>query len=298
MAKIYGQLEKAQLENLSADPTPASTGLTYWSTAVVAPRIYDGTTWQSIALGSSASPTFNIRASEGAGTTTLVAADNHNQRFNLSADRTVVLPTTTVSQGDAWTVESPNAFTLLIQASDLTDITYAYGTKVVLVALVNTPVTFSDWEVSSESLVNPLLASKYFVGVGTGSAGTNTAIATFSTVFSSAGVDVTYTADANLGDSFTINKAGVYSVSHTNIFNAISNMGISLNSNQLSTGVEGITDADALTMTATQASDIATSVSVTLAFDVGDVLRPHCSPGFVHSASNNRAKFSIQRIIS
>lgn len=153
MAKIYGQLEKAQLENLGADPTPASTGLVYWSTAVVNPRIYDGTTWQDIALGSAATPTFNIRAAEGAGTTTLVAADNHNQRFDLTAGRTVKLPITTVSAGDTWTLANPNGFRLTIQADDASDIIFSWGSSTTLVALVNAPATNTDWAVVKKEIL-------------------------------------------------------------------------------------------------------------------------------------------------
>lgn len=147
MAKIYGQLEKAQLENLSADPTPPSTGLAYWNTTLVNPRVYDGTVWQNIALGSAATPTFNVRASEGAGTTTLVAADNHNQRFDLSADRNVELPSALVAQGDLWIMANPNPYQLKIRAADSSDIIFSWGSRVMLVALVNTPATNTDWAV-------------------------------------------------------------------------------------------------------------------------------------------------------
>lgn len=147
MAKIYGQLEKAQLENLSADPTPASTGLTYWNTTLVNPRVYDGTTWQNISLGSSSVPTMNVRASEGAGTTTLTAADNPNQKFDLSAGRNVNLPTTSISKGDIWTISNPNPFQLKIRASDASDIIFSWGSETALVALINTPITSSDWAV-------------------------------------------------------------------------------------------------------------------------------------------------------
>lgn len=169
MAKIYGQLEKAQLENLSADPTPASTGLTYWNTTLVNPRVYDGTTWQNISLGSSSVPTMNVRASEGAGTTTLTAADNPNQKFDLSAGRNVNLPTTSISKGDIWTISNPNPFQLKIRASDASDIIFSWGSGVTLVALVNAPATNTDWAVVEHDVIYGRKLTTYTPTISSGS---------------------------------------------------------------------------------------------------------------------------------
>jgi hypothetical protein len=53
MAKIYGQLERAQLENLAADPASAVQGYVYWHTGLKRARIYTGTIWQNIGSGGS-----------------------------------------------------------------------------------------------------------------------------------------------------------------------------------------------------------------------------------------------------
>lgn len=101
----------------------------------------------------SATQTANVRASEGAGTTTLTSVDNREQVFDLTAGRTVVLPTTGVVKGDVWIMDNPNAFVLTVQASDASQIVLAYGAKVEMVALVNTPVANTDWEVTLREII-------------------------------------------------------------------------------------------------------------------------------------------------
>ena len=97
----------------------------------------------------------NIRASEGAGTTTLVAGtDNPSQVFNLSASRTVVLPSTGVNAGDVWVLENRAAFDMIVQSSALTALTVANSANqdatvqqgyVVLRALQALPTTPAHW---------------------------------------------------------------------------------------------------------------------------------------------------------
>jgi hypothetical protein len=48
MAKIYGQLEKAQLENLAADPASPPTGYVYFNTTSNVFRFYNGTGWKTV----------------------------------------------------------------------------------------------------------------------------------------------------------------------------------------------------------------------------------------------------------
>lgn len=49
MADIYGQLVKAQLENLAADPTTTPTGLVYLHTGTSTAKYYDGAAWRFVA---------------------------------------------------------------------------------------------------------------------------------------------------------------------------------------------------------------------------------------------------------
>ena len=46
--KVYGWLEKADFENLSADPTPASRGRVYFNETLGRLRLYDGSAWVTV----------------------------------------------------------------------------------------------------------------------------------------------------------------------------------------------------------------------------------------------------------
>jgi hypothetical protein len=48
--KLYGQLESAQLEVLSSDPTPTPRARVYWNKSTSKARIYDGSAWKNFVL--------------------------------------------------------------------------------------------------------------------------------------------------------------------------------------------------------------------------------------------------------
>ena len=99
----------------------------------------------------------NVRASEGAGTTTLTVSDNPWQIFTLSAARTCVLPTTSIKAGDKIKLTNRADFLLTVQSSNGSEITSsAAGTGsvgtasinkgyVILIALQDTPTTPAHW---------------------------------------------------------------------------------------------------------------------------------------------------------
>lgn len=62
--KVYGQLEKAQIENLAAAPTPASRGLVYFDTVLGVERIYDGAVWRTVVATDLAQTLSNKRLSD------------------------------------------------------------------------------------------------------------------------------------------------------------------------------------------------------------------------------------------
>lgn len=90
-----------------------------------------------------------IRSSEGAGTTTLTIDDFRHQVFNLSAARTVVLPTTGVKKGMKWVIENQGAFTLTVQSSNATTLATVQGTRFIGEALIDSPTTAAHWIVSN-----------------------------------------------------------------------------------------------------------------------------------------------------
>lgn len=106
--------------------------------------------------------TANVRASEGAGTTTLVNTDGHWQVFNLSANRTVQLPTTNVKAGDTWLIENRANFELTIQSSGTNTIETITVGRCRLVAIADTPTTALNW------LVMEVYEASTFTGTMTG----------------------------------------------------------------------------------------------------------------------------------
>jgi len=122
---------------------------------------------------------------------------------------------------------------------------------------------------------------------------TNTAILRYSLTDADDGSDMTLTQSAVNGDSVTINTAGIYScyirgMTNTRYF------GISLNSTQLTTSINGITDADRIAITQVFNGGYIFSDSVTLYLEAEDVIRPHGDAG-AWGAGTNEA-FRITRV--
>ena len=117
-------------------------------------------------MGSATTPTMltvqasaSVRGTEGAGTTTLTSLDNKWQVFNLSAARTVLLPTTNIRAGDVVQLDNiSTAFDLSVQSSAGTAFTTANGASSVgiirsgfmsFLAKVDSPTTPAHWYVTA-----------------------------------------------------------------------------------------------------------------------------------------------------
>lgn len=118
--------------------------------------------------------------------------------------------------------------------------------------------------------------SQVFVSGWLGRGSTNTAVAQFQTLNKSAGTDITYATSASLGDSFTINRSGIYSM----IFTAYRSgagfqTGISVNSSLLSTDpYTPITYAQGMRKIGRcNSSGVTCEVSFTSYLNAGDVVR-------------------------
>ena len=144
---------------------------------------------------------------------------------------------------------------------------------------------------------------KYFGGVqsmvrlntGNGFGSTNTAIRRFTNVVTNQGNDITYADSATLGASFTINTPGVYSISYTDSLSTQNVIGISLNSNQLTTYVLNITAADALEYKMCGLAQYPDQVTAHVYLPAGSVIRAHSNVGLANGA-NGIAKFTITRV--
>jgi hypothetical protein len=124
---------------------------------------------------------------------------------------------------------------------------------------------------------------------------TNTKIRRFTTTVNSAGVDITYADSATLGGTFTINTAGVYSVSYSDQFTAASGVGVSINSSQLTTGIFSITVSNILTVVDTSGANFAAAVSATFYAVATDVIRAHTG-GTSTGTSVGGCQFTIARV--
>lgn len=137
--------------------------------------------------------------------------------------------------------------------------------------------------------------SEHWVYAVNGYGSTNTVIRKWTTVGLSTGSDITYTSDATNGDSWTINATGKYAISYTDDFTSAQNLGISVNSSQLTTNIVSITAADRRAVSQTPGASILTNLSVTLNLTLNDVVRAHTA-GTASGSDTNDVMFRISRI--
>jgi len=133
------------------------------------------------------------------------------------------------------------------------------------------------------------------VNTGNGWGSTNTLIRRFSTTQSSVGTDITYADSATLGASFTINTTAIYSISYTERLNSAGYFGISVNSTQLSTAIDTITDTDRFALQYMPNGNGAYSVNVTARLAAADVVRAQTSIAGAYDASFAQV-FRIRRV--
>jgi hypothetical protein len=149
--------------------------------------------------------------------------------------------------------------------------------------------TFSSMPiVPTQSMVRLNTANGY------GSTGSNR-IRRFSTVVTNQGTDITYADDSVNGATFTTNVNGVFSVSYTDAFSTQARLGLSLNSNQLTTVVSSITTADCLINAFSPAANNEGAISWTGYLPSGSVLRAHTDGG-ANAAGLSLTKFTIARV--
>lgn len=122
-----------------------------------------------------------------------------------------------------------------------------------------------------------------------GEGSTNTAIRRFTTVESSSGTAITYADSAANGGTFTINDAGLYSISYSDgsTTPSVISFGLSLNSNQLTTGPLGITSTALLGVVSHSYDGNAQllNLSITERFSAGDIIRAHVDLTNVNGAA-------------
>lgn len=139
------------------------------------------------------------------------------------------------------------------------------------------------------------LPSMIRLNTANGYGSTNTKIRRFTNVVTNQGTDITYTDSATLGASFTINTNGVYTISYNDQFNASSAIGLSLNSNQLTTNIASITTTNILAAGYSAGANLPVFTGHTGYFVAGVVIRPH-TDGAAAGTSTNAVQFTITRV--
>lgn len=220
----------------------------------------------------------NARSSEGAGTTTLTDVDARRQIFNLSAARTVKLPTTGIRAGDVFVMENGSAsnFALTVQSSGANTIGILNPkTVLTLTALQDAPTAAGHWLITVSSPVLSIIKAHTPSGYGSG----NTAVRYYTDNQILQGNAITFGGNSTDGSFFTINEAGLYSFSITDTTSAAdAPIGISINSNQLSTNWYSLTEAHRIAGTDATGANERNALSAVWYCVPGDVIRHH-GPG-------------------
>lgn len=137
--------------------------------------------------------------------------------------------------------------------------------------------------------------NRIMVQQGNGYGSTNNVIRRFKNIVGySSGV--IYVDDPVDGASFKVVVSGLYAVSFTDSFNAISNVGISLNSSNLTTGITNLSDPSVVVgISTTSAANFKATATALLDLVPTDVVRPH-NDGDSGSAVDKFSSFTIMQV--
>lgn len=120
--------------------------------------------------------------------------------------------------------------------------------------------------------------SEIAMDTGNGHGSSNTTVRRFANSRVSTGSDITYATSSTLGDTFTINTAGVYSITYCDANSAAGDtaFGVTVNGSALTTNINNITYAQGkrtISFTRNGGANYAFCCSVTLILAVNDVIR-------------------------
>lgn len=130
---------------------------------------------------------------------------------------------------------------------------------------------------------------------GNGYGSTNTKIRRFTTVQKNIGSDITLTQSAADGDSMTINKSGTYFVYYQDKHSAAeTNMGISINSSELTTSIGSVAAANVLARF-TNLAAVPCCAGIVVNLVAGDVLRAH-TDGSATATGETESMFKVEKV--
>ena len=133
------------------------------------------------------------------------------------------------------------------------------------------------------------------VNTANGYGSTNNKIRRFTNIVNNVGTDITYADSATLGGTFTINTNGVYSVSFSDQYSVNAELGVSINSTQLTTVIYAINAADILTGGTTAVANSTANASATFYAASGAVIRAQTN-GSASGTTVNMCQFTIARV--
>ena len=134
------------------------------------------------------------------------------------------------------------------------------------------------------------------VNTANGYGSTNTAIHRWTNTITNQGTDITYADSATLGATFTINTVGVYAISRTDQFSAAAGMGLSLNSTQLTTGINTLVLSTILSGASASAANLGVQVAWVGYLAANSVIRGHDVAGNVSGINTGYEQFTITRV--
>lgn len=134
------------------------------------------------------------------------------------------------------------------------------------------------------------------VTTGNGHGSTNTKIRRFTTAQENVGSAILYSDSAANGATFTIAEAGMYEVYYNDQRNGgVCNVGVSLNSAQLTTNIESITAADRKAWLLATATNLPVCMTRVLRLAPGDVICAH-TDGTPNVTTPHMTTFSIRKV--
>ena len=137
MAYIYSQLIKAQLENLSSDPSSPATGLTYFNTTSSEAKWYSGSAWKTAVDTDSSQTLTNKTLGSGTVLSSGFLLDSGTSfRDNLDTTKLMQFQLSGITTATTRTLTVPDANTTIVG----TDVTQTLTNKTLTSPTMTTPV--------------------------------------------------------------------------------------------------------------------------------------------------------------
>lgn len=136
--------------------------------------------------------------------------------------------------------------------------------------------TYAAWTISQAAVEGLVNYSEVIVHTGNGHGSTNTKIRRYTTAKINTGTGITYADSAANGCSFTFNESGFYKVRIKDASSSgACNYGFSIDSAQLTTNIESITDSFRMILVTTSAANIQLGETELIKIVAGSVGRVH-----------------------